>query len=118
MGKANGKPKMKRQNGHAKVRRKRRGRQESTLEIMERLLTRRVAISVRGEPKRVYVTEAIVLQIMQKAMAGNARAWRAFLRYRDFSNRQSAKALELKFVESDYTRAFASSFPSSDNGSL
>jgi Family of unknown function (DUF5681) len=60
-------------------RRPRLARQEITLEIMERLLTRHVPISVSGESKQVTATEAIVLQLMQKAIAGNARAWRALL---------------------------------------
>lgn len=87
----------------------RRCRQESTLEIMERLLTRRVSISVSGQVKQVSASEAIVLQLMQKAMPGNARAWRALLKYQEFANSRSDKSTELRFVESDYTRAVAKS---------
>jgi rRNA processing protein Krr1/Pno1 len=99
-----------RDSGRTKGRRRRRaGRQESTLEIMERLLTRRVSISVSGQVKRVSSSEAIVLQLMQKAMSGNARAWRALLKYQEFANSRSDKPTELRFVESDYTRAVARS---------
>jgi Family of unknown function (DUF5681) len=83
-------------------------RQESTLELMEWLLTRRV-ISMNGHAKQVSATEAIVLQLMQKAMSGNARACRALFKYQEFANSRSDKSKELRFVESDYTRAVASS---------
>ena len=91
-------------------------RQESTLEIMERLLTRRVSISVSGQATRVSASEAIVLQLMQKAMSGNARAWRALLKYQEFANSRSDRSTELRFVESDYTRAVAKSPSRSDDG--
>jgi hypothetical protein len=83
---------------------------------MERLLARRVAISVSGQPKQVSASEAIVLQLMQKGMAGNARAWRALLKYQDFANSHSGKSTELRFVDSDYTRAVAKSSSRSDDG--
>jgi hypothetical protein len=84
-------------------------RQESTLEIMERLLTRRVSVSVSGQAKQLSASEAIVLQLMQKVMSGNPRAWRALLKYQEFANSGSDKLTELRFVESDYTRAVAKS---------
>ena len=90
-------------------------RQESTLEIMDRLLARRVSISVSGQAKRVSASEAIVLQLMQKAMSGSPRAWRALLKYQEFANSRSDKSKELRFVESDYTRAVASSSSRSDD---
>jgi hypothetical protein len=99
-----------RDSGRNKGRRPRRAAsQESTLEIMERLLTRRVSISPSGQAKRVSASEAIVLQLMQKAMPGNARAWRALLKYQEFANSRSGESTELRFVESDYTRAVARS---------
>jgi hypothetical protein len=60
--------------GGAKGHRQRRPiRRESTFDIMERLFTRRVSISVGGRATRVPAAKAIVLQLMQKAMSGNAR---------------------------------------------
>jgi len=91
-------------------RRRRSVRQESTLAIMERLLSRRVSISVSGEAMRVSATEAIVLQLLQRAISGNAHAWRALLKYQEFANRGSDRPTELRFVESDYTRAVARLF--------
>jgi hypothetical protein len=97
-------------------RRRRRARQESTLEIMDRLLTRLVSLSVTGQAKQVSASEAIVLQLLQKAMSGNPRAWRALLKYQEFVNSRSDKSTELRFVESDYTRAVAKSFSRSGDG--
>jgi hypothetical protein len=89
---------------------------ESTFAMLERLLSRRPSISVSGEPTRLSATEAIVLQLMQKAMSGNARAWRALLKYQEFANSRSNRSAELRFVESDYTRAVAKSSSGSRDG--
>jgi hypothetical protein len=83
---------------------------------MERLLTRRVSISISGKATRVSAIEAIVLHLMQKAMAGSARAWRISLKYKEFAESHSDKSTELLFVESDYTRAVANSSSSADDG--
>ena len=89
---------------------------QSTLEILETLLMRRMQISLSGEATHVSAAEAIMLQLMQKAMAGNARAWQAILKYQKFADQRSSKATELKFEDSDYTRAFAKSFGNKDDG--
>jgi hypothetical protein len=73
-------------------------------------------ISLSGQATRVSALEAIVLQLMQKAMAGNARAWQAILKYQEFAHQRPGKSPELKFEENDYTRAFAKSFGENDNG--
>jgi Family of unknown function (DUF5681) len=83
---------------------------------MEQLLSRRVSISKWGQATRVSASEAIVLQLSQKAMSGNARACRALLKYQEFANGHSDKSTELRFVESDYTRAVAKSPSRSDDG--
>ena len=117
MGPGSKKPPVERGARRAKGRRRRRpARQESTLEIMDRLLARRVSISVSGEAKQVSASEAIVLQLIQKAISGNARAWRALLKYQEFANSRSARSTEVRFVESDYTRAVAKSPSRSDDG--
>jgi hypothetical protein len=97
--------------------RRRRARQESTFEIMQRLLTRRVSITVRDKATRVPAAKAIVLQLVQKVMSGNARAWRVLLKYQEFANSGRAdRSTQLRFVESNYTRAVANSSSSSDDG--
>jgi hypothetical protein len=83
---------------------------------MDRLLARRVSISMSGNPKDVPASDTIVLQLMQKAMSGNPRAWRTILKYQDFANSRSGKSTRLQFVESDYTRAVAKGSSGSGNG--
>jgi hypothetical protein len=97
-------------------RRRRPARQESTLEIMDRFLMRQVPISVHGRATRVPAAKAIVLQLMQKAMSGNTRAWRILLKYKEFAESRSDKSTELQFVESDYTRAVAISSSRGEDG--
>ncbi len=111
------KPPVERGGPRPKGRRRRRpARQESTLEIMDRLLARRVSISVSGQAQQVSASEAIVLQLMQKAMSGNARAWGPLLKYQEFAARRSDQSTELRFVESDYTRAVAKTPSGSGDG--
>ena len=97
-------------------RRRRPARRESTLEIMERLLTRRVSISVSGQARRLSASEAIVLQLMQKAMSGNPRAWQTLLKYQEFAHSRSDRSTEVRFIESDYTRAVAKGSARSSDG--
>jgi hypothetical protein len=53
---------------------------------------------------------------MQKAMSGSSRAWRALLKYQEFANVRSDKSTEVRFVDSDYTRAVAKSPSRRDDG--
>ena len=109
MGPGSKKPPVERGARRAKGRRRRPARQESTLEIMDRLLARRVSVSMSGHAKQVSASEAIVLQLIQKAMSGVARAWRPLLQYQEYANSRSDRSTEVRFVESDYTRAVAKS---------
>jgi hypothetical protein len=116
MGPGSQKPPDERDAHRAKSRRLRRPtRQESTLEIMARLLARRVSVSVNGHAKQVSASEAIVLQLIQRAISRNGRARRALLKY-ELANSRSARSTEVRFVESDYTRAVAKSPSRSDDG--
>jgi hypothetical protein len=119
MGSATDKPPVKR-GAHRPTGRRHHQRacQESTLVIMDRLLAGRVLISLSGKPSRVTATEAIVLQVIQKAMSGNPRAWQALLKYQEFANSRSGRSTEVRFVESDYTRAVAKGSARSSDGWL
>lgn len=66
-----------------------------------------VPITLNGETKKVPAIEAIVLQLIQQEMAGNARAARTLLKYREFANQTGEKRLEVIFIESDYTRTLS-----------
>lgn len=117
MGSVTDKPPVKR-SAHRPTGRRHRQRacHESTLEIMDRLLASRVRISLSGEPSRVTATEAIVLQLMQKAMSGNPRAWQTLLKYQEFAHSRSDRSTEVRFIESDYTRAVAKGSARSSDG--
>jgi hypothetical protein len=77
------------------------------LAMIDRLLAAPVPITLNGETKRVPAIEAIVLQLMQNEMAGDARAARTFMKYREFASQNVQKRLEVTFTESDYTRALS-----------
>jgi hypothetical protein len=83
---------------------------------MDRLLATPVSITINGETTRVSADEAIFLQLLQNAISGNVRAWRALLKYEKFAHRRSEKALEVTFVDSDYTTAFANFLGRDGNG--
>jgi Family of unknown function (DUF5681) len=106
---ASKKPPLKRGAHRATSRRRRPTRQEGTFEIMDRLLARRVRINLSGQATRLSATEAIVLQLIQKAISGSPQAWRALLKYQEYANSRSDRSTEVRFVESDYTRAVAKS---------
>jgi hypothetical protein len=75
--------------------------------IIDRLLLNPVTITFNGQQRVVTAIEAIVLQLLRKAMEGDARARRLLLKYQRFA-RQSAKTrLEIKFLDSDYTQSLA-----------
>ena len=100
----------------AKARRSRRSaRAESTLEILDRHLLRKVNFMVNGERRRITTAEAIILRLMQKALANDKRAWRVLRGYREFVKRHSVTRLGLEFVDNEYTRAFAKAFARSEN---
>jgi hypothetical protein len=86
---------------------------ESAVETIDSLLLAPIQITLSGETKTVSALEAIILQLIQKSMAGNSRASRVLLRYQEFANRNLEKKLELTFVDSDYTRALTRQLPSS-----
>jgi hypothetical protein len=80
-----------------------------TFEILERLLLRKVSIRIRGELQRVPEMAAVVLQLEQKALAGEGKAWRALLKYLGYAKTRAGKAIRVRFEESDYTKAIAKS---------
>jgi hypothetical protein len=89
------------------TKRQSRVRQQSTLEIMERLLSSIVGITVSGVATWVSVLEAIILQVMQKAMAGNGRGFRMLADYQELASKRASGPAPLRFVENDYTRIVA-----------
>ena len=89
--KAPGKPR------RAKRWRRRSDRSQSTLEIIEGLLERRISISVNGEPTQAPALQAIMFQLLQRASTGNGRAMRTYQQYEEFAARRSIRSTELQF---------------------
>jgi uncharacterized protein DUF5681 len=90
-------------------------RLESTVEIIDGLLTAPVKITLNGEPTKVSALEAIVVQLILKQMSGNGQAARILLKFQEFGSRNGRKELELTFIENEYTKAFASSPSEADH---
>lgn len=78
---------------------------ESAVATVERLLLAPVRLAIDGELTQVPALEAIVLQLLQKAMAGNMRAARTLKKYKEFAHQNTEKKLNLDFVDSAYSRA-------------
>ena len=90
-------------------------RPESTVAKLDKLLLAPVKITLNGEAIKVPALEAIICQLVQQAISGDERAHRVLLRYQEFAVRNSEKTLELTFVKSDYTRAFAAGLSDNDD---
>jgi hypothetical protein len=89
--KATGKPRPAKRSG------RRSDRSESTLQIVEGLLERRISISVNGEPTQASALQAIMFQLLQRASAGNGRAMRTYQQYDEFAARRLSRSTELQF---------------------
>jgi hypothetical protein len=83
---------------------------------MDRLLGRRVSISMNGQAKQVSASDAVVLQLTQKVMSGNVRACLALLKYEEPAKSRAARSIQVRFVDSEYTRAVAKSPSVSGDG--
>jgi hypothetical protein len=80
---------------------------ESAVATVDRLLLATVAITLNGEPTRVTTLEAIMYQLLHKAMSGNATALRVLLKYKQFASQNMQKRVDLSYVENAYTEAVA-----------
>ncbi|MBN8966509.1 MAG: hypothetical protein J0H89_14330 [Rhizobiales bacterium] len=89
-------------------RHRKRARTESVLVTIDRLLLRPIQLSLNGETRKQPALAAIVLQLLRKALSGNIRAYRVLIKYQQFASQNKETKLELTFLDSDYTRAFAS----------
>jgi hypothetical protein len=88
-------------------RRRKANRLESTVAVIDSLLLAPVQITFNGQATNVSALEAIMCQLLQKALSGSGRAFQVLLKYQEFASRHGEKKLELTFVDSEYTRTFA-----------
>jgi hypothetical protein len=84
--------------------------------MVDGLLLSPVSITLNGRPQQVSTIEAIILRLMEKGRSGSNRAWRALLKLQQFGRRHGRKNLEIRFVDNEYTRAFAGPPGNQDNG--
>jgi len=82
------------------------GRPETTVALIDRLLIAKISITFNSEPRIVTTLEAIVLTALQKMAAGDMRAARTLAKYQEFAARHGDRKLELAFIDNDYTRSF------------
>lgn len=88
-------------------RRASRQQQESDLAIIDRVLLKRIPTLLNGETARITVLAAIMHQLFQKELAGDARAGRVLLKFEDLAKRDTGARAELDFAEDEYSRSFS-----------
>jgi hypothetical protein len=90
-------------------------RKPDPLQLLERKLAERITITSNGEDRKVSKLEAILWQLYAKMLSGDRRALAVLTKYEKFAALNSKKAVELVFVENDYTQAFADRAPKHDD---
>lgn len=93
-------------NARGSKRRSRQVRPRGTVVVIDELLMRPVNASLNGELQQVRTIDAILLQLLEKSISGNPRAWRVFMQFDAFAQRRARKELKIEFVENAYTRSF------------
>jgi hypothetical protein len=89
------------QNGNPRNRGRKRA--ESLATTIDKLLLAAVPVTLNGEATKVPTIEAIMHQLLRKAMDGSNRAHHVLLKYREFANQHLEKKLSVTFVDSDDT---------------
>ena len=84
-----------------------RSRSQSTLEVLERLLSETVTIKLNGAATKVTKFDAIVLHSIQMGMSDDPRALSTLAEYEELDRRRRASPTPPRFVDSPYTRAMA-----------
>ena len=101
--------------------RKRRGRRrrevsETTPTLLDQLLLRPRSMTLNGEKMQLATIKVILLQLLQKDMAGSRRARNILLKYREFAGRTEGQKFEIRFAESETARATAELESGGENG--
>jgi hypothetical protein len=73
-------------------------------------------MSLNGEKMQLPTIKVILLQLLQKEMAGSRRARSVLLKYREFAGRTDAQKFEIRFAESETARATAELESGGENG--
>jgi hypothetical protein len=81
---------------------------ETPLSVIEGELLRTVEVAMDGNATKMTAMRAIMYQLLQKSLSGDAKADRTLQSYQDFADRHTAPSrLEIEFVDNEYTRALA-----------
>lgn len=88
----------------------------SALSLLDQLLMRPRSMSLNGEKIQLQTIKVILLQLLQKEMAGDRRARNVLHKYREFASRTDVQKFELRFAESETARATAELESGSENG--
>jgi len=83
----------------------------SALETIDGHLVRSIDVVENDMPKKVTVLAAIIVQLWQKEIAGDERALGVRLKYEEIARETAERGVEIKFVDSNYTRALAAERP-------
>jgi len=97
-------------------RRRRQPSSECALAMIDRLLIAPITLKINGESERLPTIKAILLQLTQKELAGDARAARVLLKYSDFAAQHSKRQFEVVYVDSEYTQALSNRSGPSEEG--
>ena len=81
--------------------RRRKGRKPGLKATLHARLFERIPVTINGGPRYATVLEAVILQLLQKAATGDARARRLLLRYQEFAARAAKPRRDIVFVDSD-----------------
>ena len=95
--------------GTSQMRRRRRGadRPKDTAAILSDLLLARVKITINGKQSSRAVLEAILLQLLQRALSGDTPATRLLLRYQNLMPPTLRPKFTVAFIDSAYTGSLA-----------
>ncbi len=83
------------------AKRARKRRKPSLKATLHARLFERIPVTINGGPGYATVLEAVMLQLLQKAATGDARARHLLLRYQEFSARAAKPRREIVFVDSE-----------------
>lgn len=88
----------------------------STLSLLDQLLMRPRSMSLNGQKLHLQTIKVILLQLLQKEMAGDRRARNVLHRYREFASRTDTQQFEIRFAESETAQATADLASGGENG--
>jgi hypothetical protein len=91
-------------------------RSRNLVEMIDSLFMSPINLVENGVTRRVTTLEAIILQLWRQEVSGDDGALAVRLKYEKFASQNSARRVEIAFVDSDYTRVFAGGPPGGKTG--